>query len=155
MKCPYCDREVLEEWRYCPYCGEPLKKKSIFEEIEEEMDKIFGRKRDIKIKEIKEEKWVPIEIEDVTEEKLSKRKVSKVIEPKIVKYRKGDRYIYEVEMPGVKDLKDVTIQRFEESIEIRGYTNDTCYFALIKLGKNYKILSKKFEKDKLILEVSL
>ncbi len=155
MRCPYCYREVVDEWNYCPYCGEPLKKKSIFEEIEEEIGRIFGRKKKAKIEEIREEKWVPIKIEDTSEEKNIKRKVSKVVEPKVIKYRKGDKYIYEIEMPGIKSLEDISIQRFEESIEVRGYTDDTCYFALIKLGKNYKIVDKRLEKDKLILEVQV
>jgi HSP20 family molecular chaperone IbpA len=49
-KCPRCDKEIKEDWEFCPYCGYPLKDKykseeKFFEEIEEfeSFDKIFER----------------------------------------------------------------------------------------------------------------
>ncbi len=49
-KCPRCEKEVKEEWEFCPYCGYPLKEKyrseeRFFEQFEdfESIDRIFER----------------------------------------------------------------------------------------------------------------
>jgi len=49
LTCPYCGREVKEEWAFCPYCGSPLREISPFDAFEkliekefEKFDKMFG-----------------------------------------------------------------------------------------------------------------
>jgi len=49
-RCPKCEKEVKDEWEFCPYCGYPLKEKyraeeRFFEEFEgfESFDRIFER----------------------------------------------------------------------------------------------------------------
>jgi len=39
-RCPECGRVVDEKWKFCPFCGARLKGKSIFEEVEEEFERM-------------------------------------------------------------------------------------------------------------------
>jgi HSP20 family molecular chaperone IbpA len=47
--------------------------------------------------------------------------------------RLGDKIIYELFVPGVKDKKDVSIARLEQGIEIKAYSKDKCYVKVIPL----------------------
>lgn len=73
-------------------------------------------------------------------------------EPKTAVRRLSDRIIYELELPGVKDKKSITINKLENSIEIKAFTKDRAYFKLIPLGLPIK--KHYLEDEKLILELS-
>jgi hypothetical protein len=63
-----------------------------------------------------------------------------------------NKIIYEVDLPGVKNEKDIIITKLENSIEIKAFTKDTAYLKLIPISlpiKNYFL-----EKNKLILELT-
>ena len=47
--------------------------------------------------------------------------------------RLGDRIIYEISVPGVKSGKDVIITKLENSIEVKAYSNDKCFYKTIPL----------------------
>lgn len=72
-------------------------------------------------------------------------------EPETKVRRLSDKVIYEISLPGVKNQKDVIINKLQNSIEIKAFTKDKAYFKLIPLGlpiKNYKLVD-----EKLILEL--
>lgn len=64
--------------------------------------------------------------------------------------RLSNKIIYEIDMPGVKSLKDIIINRLENSIEIKAITEDKILFKLIPL--NLPILRYGLRKGKLIIE---
>jgi hypothetical protein len=71
--------------------------------------------------------------------------------PKTNVRRLSDRIIYEIEMPGVKSIKDVSIIRLESSIEIKAIGKNKSYFKVIQVG--LPIIDYYLSKGKLILEL--
>lgn len=67
--------------------------------------------------------------------------------------RLGDRIIYEFDMPGIVDVKDVRIRKLESSYEIRALGKDNAYFKLLPL--NFELQSYKVEDGKVIMEFSV
>ncbi len=66
--------------------------------------------------------------------------------------RIGDKVVYEIDIPGVKRLDDVIINRIESGIEIKAFTNDKSYFK--NLPVNYPITDYKLAKGgKLLIEM--
>lgn len=65
--------------------------------------------------------------------------------------RFSNRVVYEIEMPGVKSLKDVSIIQLENSIEIKALAKDKVYSKLIPI--NLPIKDYTLEKGKLVLEL--
>lgn len=65
--------------------------------------------------------------------------------------RLSDRVIYEINIPGVNSINNVSINQLENNIEIKAITKDKAYIKLIPL--NLPILDYNFEKGKLVLEL--
>lgn len=72
-------------------------------------------------------------------------------EPKTNVRRLSDRVIYEIDMPGVKSEKEVSITKLENSIEIKAVSKDKAYFKLIPI--KLPIINYEVEEGKLILEL--
>ncbi len=72
-------------------------------------------------------------------------------EPKTSVRRLTDKIIYEIILPGVKNEKDIIINKLQNSIEIKAFTKDKAYFKLIPIDMPIK--DYYLEKDKLILEL--
>lgn len=72
-------------------------------------------------------------------------------EPETNVRRLSDRIIYEILIPGIKDKKNIIINRLQNSIEIKAFTKDKAYFKLIPLSLPIK--RHYLEKEKLILEL--
>jgi len=73
-------------------------------------------------------------------------------EPETRVRRLTDKIIYEISLPGVRSLNNVSVNKLENSMEIKAITKDTAYFKLIPVGLPLKKYSLKDEK--LILELS-
>jgi hypothetical protein len=65
--------------------------------------------------------------------------------------RLADRIIYEIELPGVTDTKNIRINKMHNSIEIRAYSDDAAFLKLIPVA--LPIIRHAFEKGKLTLEL--
>jgi len=65
--------------------------------------------------------------------------------------RLSDKIIYEIKIPGVKSLKDISINQLENSIEIRALAKDKAYIKLIPVG--LPIMDYTLDKGKLVLEL--
>lgn len=65
--------------------------------------------------------------------------------------RLSNKIIYEIEMPGVNSIKDISITKLENSIEIKAIGKNNSYFKLIKL--NLPIVHYEINKGKFILEL--
>ncbi len=83
----------------------------------------------------------------------SLKKISKLPkeEPQTNIRRLADKVIYEIDIPGVKSIKDVSIIKLENSIEIKAFTKDKAYIKLIPI--NLPISDYKLSKGKLVLEL--
>jgi hypothetical protein len=86
-----------------------------------------------------------------SEENLKKLSTLQKTEPTTNIRRLSNRLIYEVDMPEVKSIKDISIIQLENSIEIKAIGKGKAYFKLIPLGLPIK--KQKFEKGKLLLEL--
>lgn len=64
--------------------------------------------------------------------------------------RLSNKIIYEIELPGIKNLKDVIINKLENSVEIKAFSKKTAYFKLIPV--NLPVVNYRLDKEKLILE---
>jgi len=64
--------------------------------------------------------------------------------------RFGDSVIYEISLPKVKNIKDISIVKLENSIEVKAISKNTAYFKSISI--NLDLLGYEFDNEKLILE---
>ncbi len=74
-------------------------------------------------------------------------------EPKTNVRRLSDRIIYDIEMPEVKSVENISIIRLENSIEIKAIGKNKAYYKVIKIG--LPILDYYLSKGKLILELGM
>jgi len=65
--------------------------------------------------------------------------------------RLSGKVIYEIELPDVKNTKDIIINELENSIEIKAFAKDKAYFKFLPVS--LPLLNYKFSKGKLILEL--
>ncbi|MFA5258652.1 MAG: zinc ribbon domain-containing protein [Candidatus Pacearchaeota archaeon] len=65
--------------------------------------------------------------------------------------RLSGKLIYELEVPGVKDIEDVIINQLENSIEIKALGKDKVYSKILNL--NLPILDYRLSKGNLVLEL--
>jgi HSP20 family molecular chaperone IbpA len=67
--------------------------------------------------------------------------------------RLSNKVVYEINIPGVESIKDISIIKLEKSIEIKAVSKNTAYAKVIPI--DLPIKKYKLEKEKLILELSI
>ncbi len=107
----------------------------------------LGNKPKLEIKEEKE-KFKP---NTFTKEKIKKFAGLERKEPKTNIRRLSNKMIYEIEMPGVKSLDDISITKLENSIEIKAISKNKAYTKIIPI--NLPITDCDLSEGKLILEL--
>ena len=65
--------------------------------------------------------------------------------------RFSNKVVYEIEIPGVESIKDVSISQMENSIEIKAVAKKNAYEKIIPIG--LPISKYDFSKGKLVLEL--
>lgn len=85
--------------------------------------------------------------------KIKKFASMKKIEPKTNIRRLSNRVVYELEMPEVKSIEDVSIIKLENSIEIKAIGKDKAYIKTIPI--NLPIRDFNLLEGKLILELGV
>ena len=88
---------------------------------------------------------------EFSEDNLKKLSKLPKEEPSTHIKRLSDKLIYEIDVPGVKSIKDISIIQLENSIEIKAIGKDKAYFKLIPL--NFPIINQKLSNGKLVLEL--
>lgn len=73
--------------------------------------------------------------------------------PKTSVRRLSDRIIYDIEMPEVKSVKDISIINLENSIEIKAIGKSKAYYKVINIG--LPIRDYYLDKGKLVLELGM
>ncbi|MBR9702036.1 hypothetical protein GOV13_03880 [Candidatus Pacearchaeota archaeon] len=66
--------------------------------------------------------------------------------------RLSDRISYEIKIPGVKTVKDVSIVPLENSIEIKAVAKNKAYFKIIPIG--LPIVNYQFSQGKIVLDLA-
>jgi len=97
-----------------------------------------------------EQEPIKLEIKNFSKEKLKKLSKLTKKEPKSKIRRLSNKIIYELAVPGVKDLNDVLINSLENSIEIKALSKDKYY--LKNLNIMLPLLKYSLEKGNLVLE---
>lgn len=103
----------------------------------------------VKKKQIKEKKF-PDAFSSRKMENFSKLQKE---EPCINVRRFSDKIIYEINLPEVKSLDDISILKLENSIEIKAISKSKAYKKIIPL--NLPVTDYTFEKGKLVLELAV
>ena len=89
---------------------------------------------------------------NLSQEKLQKIASLPKEEPLTNIRRFSNKVIYEIDMPGVNSIKDVSVIRLENSIEIKAFSKNKVYFKRIPI--NLPITNYGLSKGRLVLELN-
>lgn len=114
---------------------------------------INGREITPNFKEVKKPDKTPKKILPInfSPENLKKFQKLNKKEPKTQIRRLGDKVNYELEVPGVNSINDISITRLENGIEIRAIAKNKAYSKIINV--NLPLIKYMLLKDKLLLEL--
>lgn len=101
---------------------------------------------------VKKEKQKPAttKFKKFSEEQIKKFSKLNKKEPKTELRRIADKIIYEIEIPGVESIENITITPLESSIELKALAEEKAYSKSIPL--NLPIVGYEFSKGLLVLE---
>ena len=88
-----------------------------------------------------------------TKENIKKFANLKKEEPKTEIRRLSNKVIYEIELPGVKSMEDISILKLENGIEIKAISKNKAYVKTIPI--NLPIEGYNLSEEKLILELGI
>jgi hypothetical protein len=92
-----------------------------------------------------------IQVEEVDEEEKMRRASLKRVEAKSNIRRLPEGIVYEIDTPGVKNVRDVVITKLEESMEVKVYTEDKCYIKSIPLKMD--VVEFSVQENKVLLKL--
>jgi len=92
-----------------------------------------------------------VEAFEITADERDRRMRLQKVEATSKVRRLADRIIYEIEAPGVRTKKDISITELASGLEVRVYSKDKCYVKVIPL--KVEVIEYHVEKDKLFLEL--
>lgn len=97
----------------------------------------------------------PNEKEKKIENKISEEKIRELAklpreEAQTFVRRLSNKIIYEISLPGISSLKDILINKLENSFEVKAFAKNKVYTKLIQI--NLPLLDYRIEKEKLVLE---
>ncbi len=127
--------------------GKPIIKVKSFGDVPEfrELEKQIAPGMNYKRKEINKIKQ-PISEEKAKElSKLPRQEAESKVR------RLSGKVIYEIQLPGVKDIKDIMVNQLENSIEVKAFAKDKAYFKFLPVS--LPLLNYKLSDDKLFLEL--
>lgn len=73
-------------------------------------------------------------------------------EPETELKKFGSRVVASISLPGVKSPNDIRISDLENSVEVRATVGDKAFFKILRKPANARLIDKRFEKEKLIME---
>jgi hypothetical protein len=90
-------------------------------------------------------------MKNLTKEKLERFSKLPKKEPESKVRRLSGRIIYEIPIPGVRDIENVLVNQLENSIEIRAASDTNSYSKTLNI--NLPIIGYRLDKENLILEL--
>jgi HSP20 family molecular chaperone IbpA len=94
-----------------------------------------------------------IQNEHFDEKKIKEFAKLEKVEPKTNIRRLSNKVIYEIEVPGVESIDDVSIIKLENSLEIKAISKEKAYKKTIPIDLPLK--KYKLENDKIVLELGV
>jgi hypothetical protein len=107
--------------------------------------------KDIHPQQIRRIQRKPIQKEEISEKEMKRRSKLPKEEAESNVKRLSDRLIYEINVPDVKLKEDVVVTKLEDSVEVRAYSKNKCFFKIIPL--KVEIIGYALKDDKLLLEL--
>jgi len=96
-------------------------------------------------------KQVLRQLPELSEKEMEKLAKLPREEPETKVRRLTDKIIYEIHLPSVKSLKNITVNKLENSIEIKAISKDRAYFKLIPIA--LPLIRYYLKKESLFLEL--
>ena len=166
MRCPYCNNKIERKWNFCPKCGRRIEKRfglfDIFSKIfSNEYEPTRAHEVTINLSPDFNHPMISVKPMKTSEPyrkkiKISNRKFSgDVLEPNTKIKRLGEKIIVDIELPGIKKIDDVQIDRIYDSSEIKAFGKDKGYFKILNIPKKYKLVKKNLNKENLELVFSI
>jgi hypothetical protein len=75
-------------------------------------------------------------------------------EPSHEARRVGDKFIFEIRLPGVKSEDGIEIKELESSVEVKALAGDTAYFKILTKPSQFRLSGRSFQNGLLRLEFS-
>ena len=101
-------------------------------------------------------KPVAISQQPYQKKKSAERKLPrKIIEPKVRVKRLAKEMIITILLPDVNSEKDIELNRFTDSIEIRAFARNKGYFKILIIPKNHRLVEKSLDDGKLNLKFAI
>ncbi|MCK5043939.1 hypothetical protein KAR52_02985 [Candidatus Pacearchaeota archaeon] len=91
-----------------------------------------------------------ISLKQFSKEKLKKLAVLPKKEPSTKIRRFADKVVYEIDVPEIKSINDISVTKLETSIEIKAIAKDKVYSKLIPI--NLPLINFDFLDEKIVLE---
>lgn len=92
-----------------------------------------------------------VEAYEISAEEKDRRMGLQKVEASSKVKRLADRIIYEIEAPGIRTKKDISLTELASGLEVRVYSKDKCYVKVIPF--KVEVIEYHVEKDKLFLEL--
>ena len=174
MNCNKCNLNVEKRWNYCPSCGSRTKAATIdglaiddvFLNIMHDLKDVFlaeshKRSANSVVVGISNQDKGLLDMGNTNtakylESKTKKCGITNTKEPKTktLENRAG-KLVIQLHIPHVRSKKNIHIDEFEESCEIRAQTNDTLYCKILKTPPNMSLKAKEFKCEKLSVTFGL
>lgn len=94
-----------------------------------------------------------LKLPKINDDVLKKIKKLEKKEPETNVRRLADRVVYEIAIPGVKSLNEININKLEQGVEIKAFSNKDLFVKNIDV--NLPLINFYFEDESLVLEFAL
>ena len=181
-KCTYCRHKLKDKWDYCPHCGTQVNKQiSMFGLLKKQMDimrnlmlndNFYDQRNErprtgltirIDSRRVNQPRMqvfarpVPAREKEPYQGRVQNQRTlpANIIEPKVHVKRLAKEMIITIPIPGVKSGKDVELNRFTNSLEVRAFAKDKGYFKILNIPKSHKLVEKTLSDESLSLKFAI
>lgn len=168
-KCVRCGGLIKRSWRFCPNCGLQVAAQNMginqinvdlsgntpqdMAKIQRDMNKMVQQMISPILGNMMGSFFGKHQPQRKQSEKPVKNTadIEEVIEPRDAVSNQGGAVVHSISLPGVKSKQDISVDKLENSIEVRARFGKKLYLAIIKRDKKEGIISEQFENETLAL----